>query len=237
MKYAIQPGNPNHLAGRCAIMRAEVWQGPPRLDAVPIGTVEWTRDYAAALGVTLPNLPTYPDAMRPWLRRSVRRGVFADAADREFVKPVRCKAFTGAIRSTITEDVDAQEPCWISAPVEWESEWRAYVLRGRVMALTRYDNRDTPGPDIVAAVDAASTTYDMLRAYGGSIAEWEGPAGLALDYGYLANGRISLVEVNDGWALGLYRPEDRRDIAGVEAVYLDTVTARWRELCAGSEEK
>lgn len=47
---ALQPGV-NRQAAQCAILAGRVAPpGPPQLDAVPIGSVEWTREYAKAVG-------------------------------------------------------------------------------------------------------------------------------------------------------------------------------------------
>lgn len=208
MKFAIQSGQ-NRAAAMCAVV--EGLTAEPARDVTPIGSVEWTREYAVWFGVALPETGTYPKALRPWLLRSVRRGVLADALPSEFVKPVRCKAFTGAICRDLQETADPAEPVWISEPVTWAAEWRVYVKNGTVAGWAQYGEGDDDEPDM-------PVVKAMLAAY-------SGPAGWALDVGRLDDGRMALVEANDGWALGYYRGCPRM-------AYLETIAARWVELAA-----
>ena len=212
-RFHLQPGGYNREAQWCA-RRADVTTEPDRL-AVPIGTVEWTRAYAAGLGVDLPDPETYPAALRPWFKRRVRVGCFHEAYPSEFVKPLRCKAFTGAIRSQVDEAVDPDEPCWICDPVEFLAEWRIYILEGQIVGWGQYGEGDDAEPNLAQVAS-------MLAA-------WRGPAGWALDVGRLADGRQVLVEANDGWALGYYKgcpPEQ----------YLRVIAARWAELAGLGRE-
>lgn len=209
MKFHLQPGGYNRQAQHCAVLSGAV--SAPAHDVTPIGSVEWTADYAAAVGVTLQPWETYPDPLRPWLGREVRRGVYADAKPGEFVKPQRIKAFTGALRCDVAEAVDPGEPVWISEAVAFVAEWRCYILAGRVVGVGQYGEGDDASPDPVEVAR-------MLAAF-------PGPAGWALDVGVLADGRQVLVEANDGWALGFYTgcPRD---------AYLSVIAARWAELGA-----
>lgn len=204
MDFTLQNGVFNKEAQHAARIYGTVAPG-----GTPIGSVEWTRAYASNRGIVLPEPETYPEALRPWLGRHVIAGRFAAARENEFVKPARCKAFTGAIRSEITETVDPLEPCWISVPVQFVAEWRCYILRGEVATWAQYGEGDDAEPDLAQVAE-------MLAA-------WPGPAGWALDVGWLADGRQVLVECNDGWALGLYKGADPK-------AYLAVIAARWEEL-------
>lgn len=202
--FTLQPGGHNGAAQQAA--RAHGTIAP---NGTPIGSVEWTRAYAEELGVALPEPETYPAALRSWLGRRVECRVYAAASPMHFVKPVRCKAFTGAIRGEITEQVDPLEPCWIADPVQFVAEWRCYILRGKVATWAQYGEGDDAEPDMAQVAE-------MLAA-------WPGPAGWALDVGRLADGRQVLVEVNDGWALGFYKGAD-------PVAYLAVIAARWNEV-------
>ena len=214
-QYALQAGGINSQAAFCA--RAEALVAPPSQvpspEVVPIGSVEWTREYADACGIQLRKLSTYPDRLRDFLLRDVRMGAFEDAQPHEFVKPISCKAFTGGIRSSIIEEVDPDEGCWISSPVEFLAEWRCYILEGKLAGIARYDDGDNEAePDMVVV-------YAMIDAWKDSA-----PAGWSLDVGLLPLGSTALVEVNDGWALGYYTGG-----TCTRQAYLDVITARWDE--------
>jgi hypothetical protein len=204
MSYTLQPGGINRDAQNCARIHGTIAS-----DGVPIGSVEWTQEVAESRGVTLPDWETYPPPLQAWLGRRVERRVYAAASKMHFVKPVRLKAFTGAIRSEITERVDPLEPCWIADPVKFVAEWRIYVLEGAIATWAQYGEGDDAEPDLAAVAQ-------MLAA-------WPGPAGWALDVGRLADGRQVLVEANDGWALGFYKGAD-------SVAYLEVIAARWAEL-------
>jgi hypothetical protein len=204
MSFTLQSGVFNKEAQHAARIHGTV-----TADGTPIGSVEWTRKVAAARGIALPEPETYPAELRTWLGRSIICSLYMDANPSWFVKPLRCKAFTGAIRSEITETVDPAEPVWICEPVAFVAEWRCYILRGKVATWAQYGEGDDGEPDLAQAAE-------MLAA-------WPGPAGWALDVGRLADGRQVLVEVNDGWSLGLYKGAD-------PLAYLAVVSARWEEL-------
>lgn len=202
--YTLQPGGHNREAQHCARIHGAIAPG-----GVPIGSVEWTRAYAAARAVALPKFATYPRGLRRWMGRQMHVGYFHEAFPHEFVKPMETKSFTGAIRSEITETVDPDEWCCICEPVQFVAEWRLYILRGRVATWAQYGEGDDAEPDLAAVAQ-------MLQA-------WPGPAGWALDVGRLDDGRQVLVEANDGWALGFYKGAD-------PVAYLEVISARWAEL-------
>lgn len=206
MNFTLQNGVFNKEAQHAARIHGTV-----TADGTPIGSVEWTRAHAVWVGVNLLEIPTYPAALWPWLGRNTRSGVFADAAPDEFVKPMQCKAFTGALRRDVEGAglIAPGEPCWICEPVEFVAEWRLYILRGQVAGWAQYGEGDDAEPDLAQVAE-------MLAA-------WPGPAGWALDVGRLADGRQVLVECNDGWALGFYKGAD-------PLAYLAVVSARWEQL-------
>lgn len=208
MKYAVC--NSNREAARCAMLADAAYVGPPRSDTVPIGSVEWTHSYATALGMKLPYVSTYPTSLAPWMQRSVRRTLFAEVQQHEFVKPIRLKAFTGGIKSKLGEHVDPAEQVWACEPVKWLAEWRCYILHGKIVGVSQYGE----GEDTELDLDAP---LHMIEAFTSA------PAGYALDVGLLSSGRVALVEVNDGWALGYYKGCSRD-------AYLELIATRWKEI-------
>lgn len=209
--FCLQPGGYNREAQWCA-RRADVTTEPSRL-AVPIGTVEWTIQYAARFGIEMPEWQTYPPSLSPWLGRSVWPELFCHVLPGQFCKPIHLKRFTGALREHVDKEVSPYEPVWISDPVAFTAEWRCYILQGQIVGWGQYGEGDDAEPNLAQVAS-------MLAA-------WRGPAGWTLDVGRLADGRQVLVEANDGWALGYYKgcpPEQ----------YLRVIAARWAEL-AGTE--
>ena len=200
---------------------------------LPVGSVEFVRAALATAGVPEPENMSYPRVLRPFLRRNVRLTTATKVLEPSFVKPVATKVFTGFVyhpalpRDAYSEhDLEqldvflalaADAPVWTSEPVRFLCEHRHYILHGRILGSVRYD------PD--GAEDAPSPDVDqILAAITGMQAMKDCPVSYALDTGVLADGTTALVEVNDGWALGLYgRALSAKD-------YLALLTARWQQL-------
>jgi hypothetical protein len=117
-------------------------------------------------------------------------------------------------------------PFWIAPYHRFASEWRVYILRGEIIGMGRYDDRDVddthsfPDMDIVGQMVSAYTKHDAPAGFGLDVGVSEGPGG----ENPFEDGRTKLVEVNDGWALGLYKgtcsPRD----------YLRLLEARWTDI-------
>lgn len=201
----------------------------PRLrsgSALPVGTVEFVREALRAAGITEPWNMSYPHELQRYLRRDVHRVLAGEVRGRWFVKPLSTKAFTGFVfnsgadPSLLTPEMREQHeafsalpatvPVWISAPVEFVSEWRFYVRDRKVIGEARYD------PD--GADEAPEPDSDTVREAAESLPTAQ-PC--ALDFGVLRSGETALVEVNDAWALGLYGGA----LSGRE--YLEFLWARW----------
>lgn len=207
-------------------------QGAPFL---PIGSVEFVQAAMDALQCPSPPELGFPDAIRPWLRRSVVPALAGDlGAQPRFVKPRESiKAFTGFVwdpavpedrrdasdreQLTVLRSMPDSAPVWTSDVVTWQSEWRYYVLEGALIGCGRYDAEgadDAPEP-AVAEVVAAVAAY---QSSGGA------PIAYAIDFGVLGGGETALVELNDGWALGYYSG------SLAPAGYLGLLRARWERL-------
>ena len=179
------------------------------------------------LGVTTPAVDDLPEPLARFRGRriwhstlgEVRRSAGGPAGD-VFVKPLRdTKAFPARVVRDLADlltcaTLPAGMPVLVSEPVEFASEWRFFVLHGRVVGAGWYagDPLVFPDPGVVA---------DAVRAWG-PVA----PAGYGIDFGRSGDGRTLMVEVNDGYSLGTLglRP----------VVYSQLLEARWLELTAAA---
>lgn len=204
----------------CAYEHLEKWisEYDPR-DYIPMGTVEYTQRFCELAGIKLPDNISYPPELRPYLHRRIRVGKFSDADADEFVKPLGTKVFTGAVKRELTEAVDNAEEVWISEPVEFSAEFRYYIVNRQVVGSSRYDDGDDP-----VLVDSG-LVEEMVSAYSTQ------PVGYSIDVG-LVDGQTVLVEVNDGWALGLYTWGTMTD-----AAYVELITRRWQQIIKGNNER
>ena len=179
---------------------------------VPVGSVEFVRRYADLNRIPLPDGDTYPEPLRWALRRPVQSCAFSAVPAGFFCKPMRTKAFTGGIAPDANETIDLNEPVWCSPPIQLLAEFRVYIVNGRVVGSSRYDD----GDDEVEL--EMEFVHRMIAAYS------DAPAGYALDVGVTDAGGL-LVEANDGWALGYYR---WGNMSGSD--YIELLTKRWVEI-------
>jgi hypothetical protein len=204
-------------------------------DLLPIGSVEFVRAAMFAAGIEEPPPCPYPDALIAWRKRPITR-MSKEAAVRYasitdvFVKPAdQVKLFTGFVLSKgsakdkgSAEDAETlatlpdDTPLYVSPPVTFLSEWRCYVSGQNLVGIARYDDQEADGraPNMAAV-------WEMVHDYA---LDEDAPSAYALDVGVLSDGGTALVEVNDAWALGLYRGMD--DIAS----YLAMLQSRWSQL-------
>lgn len=185
-------------------------------DRIPVGTVEFVRDFAKKIGIAIPPMPTYPEELKDFLGRSVFRATFVECPEDCFVKPVRTKVFTGGIKRNITEFVTPDTEVYFSGPLEISAEFRYYVNNGIILGSARYDD----GVDEV--LEPNEFVRQMVDSYRNS------PIGYSLDVGMTKDGPI-LIEANDGWSLGYY-------VWGncTKKGYVDLITDRWRQIAQGN---
>lgn len=178
---------------------------------------------------------SYPTVVADHLMRDVRRSTVGDVLSSVrravFVKPVATKLFAGFVYRPGQPDLMSESdivslrqmqalrscvPLWVSEPVQFVSEWRYYVRHGRVVGSARYDQ---DGLD-----DALAPDPFMVEAGAMTMARHGGASIFAMDYGVLGDGRTALVEVNDFWALGLYKG------ALSSGDYFEMLCMRWQEM-------
>jgi hypothetical protein len=178
------------------------------------------------LGIDPPPSIDYPKCLWPWLHRRLWNSTVQEVVAKLqegtstafFAKPLsREKRFRGHVLKS-WEDLGAlakasdHTPMICSEIVAWKSEWRTFVVRGRIVGIQHY----LGNPSIQVDRDEVKRAVACFEASG------EATAGYGMDFGVLVDGQTALVEVNDGIALGAYGLEDR--------YYADLIVARWCEL-------
>ena len=131
-----------------------------------------------------------------------------------FIKSVEDKAAPGIVINSWT---DLEEYKWLdpefdiycSECVHFVSEWRCFMIYGQLADIRFYYGDESVKCD-------QSIIYAAIRAYP------KMPAGCALDFGVTDDGRTLLIEMNDGYSLGIYGLDP--------TLYARLLTARWAEL-------
>jgi len=196
-------------------------------DAVAVGSVPFVRSALGQLGICLPMHTPYPPELEGILRRRVAKvrslreaKAMLEIRGRLFIKPADgWKRFTGFV-AEFGDDyrfsgASGSKPVWVSDPVHFVSEWRAYVVEGEIRELRYADHGGDRGrePDLSIITAAVATLTAAAR----------GPKGYVIDFGVLENGETALIEMNDGFSFGAYD--------GVKpSTYWDVTVNRWQEL-------
>ncbi len=138
-----------------------------------------------------------------------------------FIKPLhQFKLFTGQIVRSAAElqelaHIGDQEPILISDVVEWGSEFRVFVLRGKVIHIAHYEG------DIWA-----SPNRERLFQFISTYEKHGSPSAYTIDIGLLSTGQTALVEVNDGFSVAPYSmPHD---------LYAEFLATRYQEMVSSS---
>ena len=190
-------------------------------DLCPVGSVEFCRAWMRAVGASEPAPIDYPEVLQAALGRPVTKLRYSLADIGGWIKPVRTKAWESHVKRSVAEHAP-NELVWMSTAVPpecWLAEWRVYVMDGQVVGVGRYD--DHAGEDL-------SFDGNLVRDW---VARWQAtgqaPRGYALDVARWPD-RTVLVEVTDGWAIGLYKGSCS------PANYARLLAARWTQITQNS---
>jgi hypothetical protein len=208
---------------------AELPDLPLTTETVVVGGMSVVLGATERIGVRCPSHVTIPTELSPFLGRDCWRTTVAGVREAGrfpvFVKPyLDSKVFTGRIVRSgddldsllasrdgyppITEDF----PLLAQEPVTFLSEWRAFVVRGRIVGMSHYEG----DPLLFPAAGVIRTTLGAYRS---------APAGYSADFGVTDDGRTLLVEINDGHSLG--------NGGLVANLYAELLKARWEEMTGG----
>jgi hypothetical protein len=193
---------PGHLAGQEVVL-----YGEPLFAAVVAGD----------LGLSLLEPPAgwLAGLPRELTRRGVRFTTLAEARTLPgpaFIKPAEDKCFPARVyaagRDLPGEDVlPGSTPVLVSDPVDWQVEFRCFVLDGEVLTLSPYwrdgrlaraDDGAWPATEEELA-GASSFAAAILRDPRASL-----PPAVVLDVGVIRGEGWAVVEANAAWGSGVY---------------------------------
>jgi hypothetical protein len=200
---------------------------------------------------SLPECKDYPISLRPFLRRRVKETSFEEVMSlyesvpnfKAFIKPrgaENTKLWTGCVINSKDDfwkltNVQENTPVYVSEPIEFLSEYRCYVIRGSVKAISCYMGDKKLAPlDLKTVYTAVRCLEGKNRKLNGVVTDVtrEASRAYAIDFGVVnyvdpetddESQHTVLVEMNDGYSLGLYPGCSSR-------IYTEVLLERWNEL-------
>lgn len=167
----------------------------------------------------------YPAALEGYLGRKVWASTVEEVQQHPewwplFMKPRNfTKKFAGTVIRRFADfiglvDADGPTAVWCSELVEMRTEWRCYVRYGELLDVRPYKGAWDSKIDLAIVRQAIQDFVGAPAAYG-------------LDFAVNGDGKMLLVEANDGHSLGSY---------GMKPIaYAKFLSARWAEM-TGTED-
>jgi len=203
----------------------------------PIGSVEFCRELMRVLEVDEPesfsylnyidlresqrqniDLSTTPEGRQIYLAYAQDIIRLKTPLDEYFIKPQRTKKFD-AFKVPTSFLKEFNDPyviplSYYSEVVNFEAEFRFYILNKEIVGFSQYGEGPQLEPDIKVVKDVILQFTDQ-------------PVGYSIDVGIVKD-RTLLVELNDGWALGYY-PWGTCKFND----YVELITERWKQITKG----
>ena len=162
-------------------------------DSVPVGSVEYVTNFLEFHFNKTPKPINVPAELMKFefTRRAVMNGTEKDITDKFFVKSNdKIKSFTAIASEAPIGNYQ------ISEVVDFESEWRAFVYKQKLVGLQNYTGDFTLFPD----VSMINQMIDQCESL---------PVAYTLDVGIM-DGHTVVIEAHDFFAVGLYGFSDLR---------------------------
>lgn len=179
-----------------------------------VGSIRLVKKALTQVGAPLPPLLDYPEELRSYLNREVEATTFGEIRKkwkRVFAKPLDDhKRFTGCLFEHYynTENLEDELKVWTSDPITFDVEYRCFVHKKELVGVHYYKG------DFSKYIDT-NVVQQAIKDFKNA------PVAYSLDFG-LVRGTTTLVEVNDGYALGCY---------GLSPVkYAKMIADRWLEM-------
>jgi hypothetical protein len=203
-----------------------------------VGDFDWTRIALNQLGIPMPKVPDYPECLKYLLNRNVWKSTLSELKEyfvsgrqiQIFIKPAEnIKAFSGLIANNdwidyLIEEFSPAFSIFCSELVDFVSEYRVYIVNWEIKATCHYKGLK----DIQLDLDIVKSAVNLFF----QTDEGKNLTGCAIDFGVIKKGDnndinncylTSLIEVNDGFSLGMYEGISAKD-------YTDLLIARWKTL-------
>ena len=172
---------------------------------------------------------SYPKSIENYLGRQVWETTIRNLLYQEehgfFVKPkLKAKLFTGFVINSYHDLIQLERfskktDLYCSALVNWLSEYRVFVINSKIVGIKTYAGDETRTLDM-SIVEKAVKDFENSP---------ERTASYGIDFGVVDSGQTTLIEWNDGFALGSYGLD--------KEIYTDLLIARWEEILRITSDK
>jgi hypothetical protein len=192
--------------------------------AIVCGEVNFVQNGMRLQDIDVPEPIDYPDWLSEFIDRDIEKKDIANIDFPAFVKPVKHKDFVGDVFLCADEFYsyhrqNSGKQVWVSEQVHFVSEFRIYIDHtcdeGSVLDMKQYCGSwylKPTGKKLLDIADRANYAFKQ---------GWT-PHAYSIDVGLKENWDVSIVEVNDAYALGNYGLEPLK--------YSRMVENRWEEL-------
>ncbi len=187
---------------------------------MPVGGMAFCRAAMAHHNITEPESLDYPECLCSWAPYGGHvLSTYGELTAEGWTDTYHHGIHAKPVQSKLDKSLWTPETAFWAAPYHrFASEWRVYIIRGKIVGMGRYDDRNVEDEDTHLNMDVVHNMVDTYTAHGA-------PAGYGLDVGVSdEDGMTKLVEVNDGWALGYYKGDcSMRN-------YMNLLEVRWSEM-------
>ena len=198
-------------------------QVPLHRNVLVVGFADDVRHWLTAMSIPMPDSITIPEQLYFFTGRAIRQTTLEQAMIRTdypfFIKPSLHKLFDARLveqpsdLTGLTNTVPLDADVLTSKLVTFTSEYRGFVIEGKLVSLKHYkgDLCLFPNCDIILQAIRSFTTQ---------------PIAFSIDFGLDSLGRTLLVECNDFWSLDSFGLDPK--------LYAEGLLLRWNEILKGA---
>jgi len=199
-------------------------------EIVPVGSVEFCREWMSFVDVIEPLPMDYPKCLRGFMEREIKLCYYHEAIKNaakfkpgaKWIKPAETKKWEAHSINLATEEqlkISRNDVVWYSDSVQFDAEWRCYFNYHQLVGIGRYDDFDNE----IDEQPIADFSRQIART---AMLSGDAPRAYAVDVGYIGNSLV-MVEFTDAWAIGLYKG-DSMPVSYHD--YADMIYDRWMEI-------
>jgi hypothetical protein len=205
------------IAAHWDTLRLDHWIAPAGLDPAEIVIYGgYFIALAQDLGISLlvPPNDWLASLSHDLTKRNVRFMPLPDARklpDRAFYKPADDKCFLAKVYSSGAElppkgELPDDVPVLISEIVEWEIEFRCFILDGKVVALSPYLRNHQRLEIDDGSFPASDAELEQAEVFASHVASTQAasPPGVVIDVGIIKGKGWAVIEANQAWGSGIY---------------------------------